>query len=197
VPKLTTIILLLCSLSVLGQKSIGVEQSVYYSDHSNFTFVPVVSLQGKKNWYAESRFNYEDVNTASFHAGKSFSGAGKVSYTFTPLIGGLVGNTNGFSLGSNVELEYKKLNWFTQTQYVFSTEDFLYTWSELFYSPIKWFYVGGALQHTYLKKEGHLWEPGAGVGLSVKNISVTAYDFVALPSKSHTFVVSLIFQKEK
>lgn len=192
-----TLLATLFSSIVMGQKSIGVEQSVYYSKESNFTLVPVVSLQNKKNWYAEGRFNYEDLQTVSMHFGKSFTREGKIAYSVTPLAGVLLGNTSGVSLGSNIELDYKKLNWFTQTQYVFTKADFLYTWSELFYSPVDWFYGGGAIQHTYVKSEGHLWEPGAGVGFSVKNISLTAYDFVAVPSGQHTFVVSLIFQKEK
>lgn len=180
-----------------AQKSIGVEQSVYYSKQADLVFVPVISLQGKNNWYAETRFNYEDYKTVSFHLGKSFSKEGKLSYTFTPILGGLVGNSTGVSLGSNIEVNYKKLNWFTQTQHVFSKEDFFYTWSELFYSATTWLYVGGALQHTYLKNGEQVWEPGAAVGFSVRNVSFTVYDFVTLPAKDQTFVISLIFQKEK
>lgn len=154
----------------------------------------LVNAQSRNGWYGEARYNYEDFKTASFHVGKNFSKEGKFSYSITPLVGGLVGQTNGFSLGSNVELDWKKLNWFTQTQYVFSSESFLYTWSELFYSPTDWLYAGAAVQHTVL--EGSLWEPGWAAGFSVKNFSLTLYDFIALPGKNHTFVLSLIWEKK-
>jgi hypothetical protein len=189
-------VFLLCTIRAVSQKSIGLEQSVYYSKQTSFTFVPVISLQSKKGWCAETRFNYEDIQTVSLHFGKTFSKESGLSYSLTPMLGGLIGNTNGVSLGSNIELNYKKLNWLTQTQYVFSKQDFIYTWSELFYSPAKWLYMGSVLQHTYLKDSGHVWEPGVGIGFSVKNLSITAYDFVALSSNSQTFVVSLAFQKE-
>lgn len=193
--KLLTILLISITTTAVAQKAIGVEQSVYYSKQANLTLVPVISLQSKKNWYAETRLNYEDVRTASVHVGKTFGGGAALAYSVTPLAGALVGNTNGLSLGSNIELEYKGWNWFTQTQYVFAAEDFVYTWSELFYAPVRWAYAGVALQHTAISGEQHLFEPGVGVGVSVKNLSLTLYDFVALPSKQHTFVISLIFQK--
>jgi len=185
---------LFISFHAYTQKGLSVEQSVYYSKEADFLAVPVAGYTQKKGWYGEVRYNYEDFKTISFHAGKVFSKEGKLSYAITPLVGGLFGNTKGFSLGSNAELITKKWNWLTQTQYVFSSQDFVYTWTELFYAPTEWLYLGPALQHTKLQKEDHLWEPGAGVGFTYKKFSLTFYDFVALPSKQQTFVLSLIFE---
>ena len=193
--KLSIVIALLISLQALAQHGVAVEQSFYYSKELGLLAVPVAAFKHKKGWHAEARYNYEDFKTISLHAGKTFSKEGKLAYTITPLVGGLLGNTKGLSLGANIELNLKKWNWLTQTQCVFSSDDFLYTWSELFYAPSEWFYFGAALQHTKLTLEPHLWEPGIGVGFSVKNFSFTAYDFVATPTKQHTFVLSLIFEK--
>jgi hypothetical protein len=185
------------SVTALCQTGFGMEQSLYYTQHAKATWVPVINYQSKRGWYGEARYNYEDLKTGSLHLGKTFSKEGKLSYTITPLAGGLFGQADGFSLGSNVELDWKNFNWFTQTQYVFSSQDFIYTWSELFYSPTKWVYVGAALQHTKLQGEDDLWEPGAGLGFSYKNFSLTVYDFIALPTKQQTFVLSLIFEKKQ
>jgi len=161
-----------------------------YMGHQSSLFVPIIHIETKHNWYGEVRYNYEDVQTISMYAGKTFSGGNKFNYTLTPLIGYSAGNFTGSSLALNNEVDWKNFYFSSQSQYSFSfkkeVSNFFFTWSELGYNVSSNFFAGAALQYTWQLNKGE-GEPGFVAGINFKNFSVPFYVFN--PFKQASYIV--------
>jgi hypothetical protein len=174
------------------------EQIYYYDKSQGFTMGPLLQVQNKKNWFAEARYNYEEAKTVSFYIGKVYERKGNFSYALIPLVGGVAGRFNGGSIGFNMNLEYHNFYFASQTQYTFSVEaeieNFYFTWSELGYQPLHWFYGGVAVQETYFpqlaKSATH---PGIVIGFSFKNWTLPLYAF-RTNSSAGEFICSILYE---
>ena len=149
------------------------------------TLVPIFNYESSNHMYVEARYNYEELNTFSVYAGRTFSGADKLSYSVTPILGGVIGKFTGSSAGVNVVVEHGKIFFSTQSQYTFSfrdpNEDFLFAWSDLVYQPWKCFYVGLSTQQTFLTKEKYfLAESGLALGFVTGKWTFPLYCFSPL-----------------
>ncbi|MEP6748211.1 MAG: hypothetical protein ABJB86_10835 [Bacteroidota bacterium] len=144
-------------------------------------FSPVAHYESKKKWYAEARYNYEDVNTVSLYAGHTFSAEKEFSWSFTPMIGGMAGKLKGGSFGLNADLNFKGFYFSSQAQYSVSAQtrfdNFFYNWSEFYYAPTPWLYTGIAVQHTRLYATNSLVDPGMLIGFSFNQWSFPLYSF--------------------
>src|SRR5450432_733451 len=107
--NLLIMILLIYTDSMNAQPCAGFEQYIYADKNGIQLVVPVVYFQNKNAWYVESHVNYETAHTFSIYAGKAFSGNKEVSYTVTPMIGGVLGALRGGVIGLNTEMNYKRL----------------------------------------------------------------------------------------
>jgi hypothetical protein len=99
----------------------GFEQ-YYYTGAGLPTIVPKAYYESPHHWYGEVRYNYEELQTVSFNAGKIFSNKKLLSYSITPFAGIVLGRLNGGTLGSNIKMEYKSLFFSAESQYTFSVE---------------------------------------------------------------------------
>lgn len=170
------------------------------------TFVPIVSFESPDKWYAEARYNYEELETVSFYVGKAFTGRisilsdirephgskDKLSYSVTPLLGGVAGKYKGVSGGMNAVVEYRHIFFSTQSQYTiayYESGDFFFAWSELGYQPWSWLFVGVTTQHTYLYQSANLMvEPGGVIGFTIGQWNFPLYVF-SPASDHHYFVI--------
>src|SRR5688572_14552163 len=120
------LILILASLFTsaitFAQSKTSLEQ--YHVVGRDRPYIPmsIAQYQTNKKWYAEGRYNYEDSETFSLYLGKTFSRQNRLSYAFTPLLGGAMGNFNGVSTGLNMDFDYSSFFFSLQTQYSFSTD---------------------------------------------------------------------------
>jgi hypothetical protein len=155
-------------------------ENYYYTGKNINTDNPMLHVETKNKWYAELRYNYEDVKTLSFYAGKTFSGGKAIEYSITPLLGYCVGRFRGLSFAANAEAGWKNFYLSTQAQYSLSSgsedESFFFSWSEVGYNFSPHFFSGIALQYTRLTGEND-FKPGFLAGLSYKNISFPCYVF--------------------
>lgn len=176
-------ILLAClaSFQVRSQTGGAFEQLYYTRADDGASIVPMVHYTTKNNWYGAARYNYDEARTFALYAGRTFSGRGDLSYSATPMVGGLMGKMNGGSVGMNVDLDFENLFFSTQSQYSFSLEEktnkYFFTWSELGYQATPWLYGGMALQQTNAYHSAVKFEPGCMIGLSVKRWTVPLYIF--------------------
>jgi hypothetical protein len=131
-----------------AQSKMSFEQYSFMGGKQPGLLAPVAHYESKQQWYAEARYNYEDFNTFSFYAGRTFCREKDFSWSLTPMIGGMAGKLKGGSLGLNSEWSYKKFNFSSQAQYSMSAQtkldNFFYNWSELYYQPVTWLYAGVA-----------------------------------------------------
>src|SRR5450755_630836 len=101
---------------VKSQSHGGIEQ-YYYAGAGVSTIVPKVYYESPHNWYSEVRYNYEELQTVSFNAGKIFSHKKLLSYSVTPFAGIVLGRLNGGTLGLNIKMDYKSLFFSSESQY--------------------------------------------------------------------------------
>ena len=183
-----------------SQASGGVEH--YYftrSAESAALMTPIAHITSANNWYGEARYNYDEVNTFSLYAGHTFSGNGNLSWQATPLIGGLMGEMTGGSLGMHFGMDFRKMFFSSQSQYSFSLENgtdrYFFSWSELGYEATKWLYAGVAVQQTNLYRVKGRLEPGCMVGFSIRNWTIPLYAFNASGEERY-FVLGVNWQWE-
>lgn len=178
----------------LTQTHGGVGQYLYITPRHSLTIVPVVYFQSSNNWYAEGRYNYEALKTLSVYAGKVFEKEATVSYSVSPIIGAVLGQFNGGSVGANGELNYHRLFFSSQLQYTFSakhhTENFLYSWSDLSYQILNNIYTGISVQQTNLYKLPSRLEEGFFIKALFNKWTMPLY-FFNPASKQRYFVLGL------
>jgi hypothetical protein len=166
--------------NVSAQTKWGFENYNYWGHQTPGVFVPIVHFETKENWYAELRYNYEDIQTLSLYSGKIFAGGHSVQYSVTPMLGLSVGKFTGVSLATNAEAAWKDFYVSSQTQYSMAAKrnatNFFFSWSELGYNVSRNFFTGLASQYT-LQTGRNDFEPGFLAGLNFKNVSFPFYVF--------------------
>ena len=135
-----------------------------------------------RGWlHLEARYNYEGLDTGSAWIGYNFSLGEKLSLEFTPMLGGVFGDTTGVAPGYRYTLSWWKLELYSEGEYVFDTgdssESFFYTWSELSLAPVDWFRFGLVVQRTKLYETDFDIQRGFLIGLSYKKVDFTTYVF--------------------
>ena len=151
----------------------------FVPDNRNYV-QPTVTAD--RQWlHLEARYNYEDLDTGSAWVGYNFSVGEKLSLDFTPMLGGVFGNTTGIAPGYRGTLSWWKLVLYSEGEYVFDTGDrsasFFYNWSELSFSPVEWFRFGLVGQRTRVYESDRDIQRGFLVGFSYKRVDLTAYVF--------------------
>jgi hypothetical protein len=188
------VVFLFLTQAARTQSKLGFEQYSYMGAGQLNTLVPVAHYESGKKWYTEARYNYEDLQTFSLYAGKTFSRENDFSYALTPMIGGMVGKLKGGSLGLNTAFSFRNFNFTSQSQYSVSADaqanNFFFSWSELYYQPLDWMYTGVSLQHTQVYRTNALVEPGLLVGFSFNHWTFPIYSFSPFGSERY-FVVGI------
>ena len=68
-----------------------------------------------RGWlHLEARYNYEALDTGSAWVGYNFSGGEALSWEFTPMIGGVFGDTTGIAPGYKGSLSWWKLELYSE-----------------------------------------------------------------------------------
>jgi len=137
------------------------------------------TVTADRDWlHLEARYNYEALDTGSAWVGYNFSGGEKLAWEFTPMLGGVFGDTKGVAPGYKGSLGWWKVELYSEGEYVFDTDDssesFFYNWSELTLSPVDWFRFGIVTQRTRAYESDRDIQRGVLVGLSLKNVDLSA-----------------------
>ena len=126
---------------------------------------------------------YEDLRTGSLWAGYNFSAGKRLVFSLTPMIGGVLGRTNGAAPGCEASLTYKKVELSVSNEYVFNTGsksfNFYYAWPQLTYSPLNSLRIGLVAQRTKAYHTSLDTQRGFFVGISHKKLDFTTYVFNA------------------
>jgi hypothetical protein len=144
------------------------------------------------NWlHLEARYNYENLRTGSLWAGYNFAWGSTWKFEVTPMIGGVFGRTDGIAPGCEASLEWKRLTFSIDNEYVFDTTskvgNFYYSWPQITYKARDWLKFGLVAQHTKEFQLSAQLERGFFVTLKHKKYEFTTYVFN--PGISGTSVV--------
>ena len=155
-------------------------QPTFKADHGLFHF--------------ETRYNYEDRDSTSFFVGANFEFGDKVKLVLTPMIGGLVGQTDGIMPALEADFTVGPFEAYGEAEYVFDLNDssskYLYMWSELSLWPTEWLRAGVVTQRTRAYQTDRDIQRGLLVGFTLKKIDGTVY-FFNPGADDHFTVVSL------
>jgi len=140
------------------------------------------TIRADRSWlHLEARYNYEALDTGSAWIGYNFSVGDKLKLDFTPMVGAVFGKTNGYAPGYEFTLSWRKLQLYSEGEYVFDTgdsaNDFFYTWSELTLAPVDWFQFGLVVQRTKVYQTDLDIQRGLLVRFSYKKVDLSAYVF--------------------
>jgi hypothetical protein len=134
-----------------------------------------------KALHLEARYNYEDVKSASVFGGYRFEAGRKLKWSLTPIIGFVVGNTDGIVPGFEGSLRWKKFDFYSESEYVFNFDgkenNFFYTWTELAISAFRNFRTGISANKTRLFQSD----------LEIQKGIFTQYSFWKLTAGVHYF----------
>ena len=144
-------------------------------------FVLPVFRADKNRLHLEARYNYEDRETFSGWVGYNFSGGKKLEYLITPMIGGVVGLTDGLAPGLEFTLTLGRFELYDEMEYLFDADsnenNYFYSWSDLTYSPTDWLWVGISGQRTRLYQTDVEYQRGLLIGAGLKSLELNAYFF--------------------
>lgn len=141
---------------------------------------PTVTADGD-HLHLEARYNYEAHETTSLWVGYNLSagGEGGLTLNFTPMLGAVMGESNGIAPGYELTINWWKLELYTAGEYIISTEsksdNFFYSWSQLTIAPADWLYAGVAFQRTRLYDSSREVDIGPIVGVTYKDLNISAY----------------------
>lgn len=166
------------------------------SDGGNYVQPTVGADRGRL--HLEARYNYENLETGSAWLGVNFSGGKTLEWAFTPMLGGVFGETTGVAPGFAASLSWRMLELASENEYVVDAGDrsdsFFYNWSELTLAPADWFRFGLVTQRTRVYQSDREIQRGVMAGVSVKRANVTGYLFNPDEDKPHfVFAVDVTF----
>jgi hypothetical protein len=141
---------------------------------------PTISTD-RGHLHLEARYNYEALDTGSVWFGFNYSGGEKLTWEFTPMLGGAFGREAGLVPGYKGSLTWRKFEFYSEGEYFIDTSDrsgeFFYNWSELSLAPTDWFRFGAVAQRTRAYQSDRDIQRGLLLGFSYRKINLTAYVF--------------------
>ena len=158
--------------------TVGVSTYIYSVPDDRDYVQPELTID--RDWlHLEARYNYEDFDTASAWIGWNFSVGEKLTFDFTPMLGGVFGDTQGIAPGCEFTLNWRGFSLYNESEYVIDTdtpsESFYFSWTELTYYPVEWFRFGWIDQLTKTNGEKVIDDNGPMLGVTCKNLDCTLY----------------------
>ncbi len=147
--------------------------------------------------HLEARYNYEDLDTASLHAGWSFTFGGEERYVeATPMLGGVFGSTNGIAPGLELEGRWGRFSYWLEAEYLVDVEvasaSYLYAWSEASFAIAPWLWAGASAQRLKVVETPTAVDVGPMIGvgkLGAPGWSLSTYAY-GLTTSATTWLVT-------
>lgn len=171
--------------------------SALYSDPpgSEDRLTPIVYAE-RGALHLELRYNYEDLETAALFAGWTLECGDELALGLTPMLGVVGGETDGIAPALELDLGWRRLAWYAETEYLFDLEDrdddFFYSWSTLTYGLTDWFSAGLVSERSKLVDTDLSLQRGLALEFTHASLGVSLYAY-NLGSDDSYAVVALEF----
>jgi hypothetical protein len=169
----------------------------YYIIPGQENTLSLIAYANHKALHLEGRYNYEDEKTGSVFAGWRFQTGNKLVFGVTPMIGLVVGNTDGAAPAMELDASYKIFDFYSETEYVvdFSGKEnnFLYTWGTVGVTPFRKFRTGISYQRTKLYQSNFDIQRGIFAEYQFWKLTTGVYFFDPF-SSSQFLVTTLSFE---
>ena len=156
--------------------------TVIWSDPpgSEDRLTPIVYAD-KDELHLELRYNYEDLETAALFAGWTIEAGEEVTAAFTPMLGAVVGDTDGIAPGLELDLGWRRLAWYTEAEYLFDLDDrdddFFYAWSTLTWGFTDWLSAGLVTERSKLVDTDLSVQRGLALELAHGSLGFSVYAY--------------------
>lgn len=154
----------------------------------NSFIVPVVYANYKR-WHFEPRYNYENLETFSMFAGYNIAGGKKFTYFLTPMLGGVVGRTDGIAPGFEADLGYGRFRFYTEMEYLFdfntTADSYYYAWSHFRFIITKWMWAGIAGGRNRVYQNDVKVQRGVSLGFTKKKLTISGYYYNPFTSDNY------------
>ena len=150
-----------------------------YPHDDNFLQPTVLADRGRL--HLEARYNYEDRNSVSGFVGANFEMGDEVALTVTPMIGAVVGRTDGIVPAAELSLAWRRFEAYAEAEYVLGVgadaSDYFYMWTEASLWARDWLRAGFVSQRTRVYHSEREVEPGilAGTRLGIVDATVSVF----------------------
>ena len=172
--------------------SVGISAATYVlPDEENYV-QPTVTAD-RDALHLEARYNYEDHHSISGFVGWTFEKGTKLQLELTPMIGGVVGDSDGVVPALELTLTFRRLELYSEGEYVIGvngTSSFLYNWSELSVHATDWLRAGMVTQRTRTFGTPRDIQRGILAGVTAGKIEGTFYLFN--PGSDDHYVVATV-----
>lgn len=139
---------------------------------------PVVYIDYKR-FHFEPRYNYENLETFSTFVGYHFKGGKKIKYLVTPMLGGVVGKTNGIAPGLEFDISLGRFGIYSEMEYLLdadhSADSYFYSWTKIRFIATKWLILGVAGGRNRIYKNDVKIQRGVCVGFVKGKNVLTGY----------------------
>jgi hypothetical protein len=133
--------------------------------------------------HIEGRYNYEGLRTGSVFVGANASAGDKIAIDATGMVGAVFGDTDGVAPGFRIRATWWKLDVSTEDEIVVDPwnveNSFVYSWSELGFSPWTWLRVGLVAQRMRILRTDLAFDRGLFAGVSYGKLGATVYELNA------------------
>ena len=165
----------------------------YLMPNANDFALPILYAEHKA-FHGEIRYNYEAMQTASVFGGYMFETGKELSFKAIPMIGYVFGKTNAIAPGLEMELAYKRFDFYSESEYLFDfsgkQNNYLYTYTELGYSFNKALRAGYTSQRTRLYQSALNLQQGVFINYKIKQFE-PGFKTYNLFTDSYFFVFTL------
>lgn len=170
--------------------SLRVSAATYFvPDDENYLQPTVTADRGPL--HLESRYHYEDRQSISAFAGWNLEFGKTVKLALTPMLGAVVGRTDGIIPALEMDLTWLRLELYSEGEYVIDRGDrsnrFLYIWSELSVWATEWLRAGMVTQSTHVFRTSRDIQRGFLVGATASKVEGAFYLFH--PGSHDQFIV--------
>jgi len=168
---------------------------MYYFPPDDSNFLLAIATADRGSLHLEARYNYEALDTGSLFVGWTFSGGNKLTYTLTPMLGVVFGKTQGIAPGFEASLAYGIVDYYIEAEYLYDLDvkedSYIYAWSELGVSPLKWLRLGLVGQRTRVYQTDREIQYGGFMQLIFGRATLGFYVFNPDDSADRLAVMSL------
>lgn len=148
-------------------------------DDDNYVQPTVAADRGRL--HLEARYNYEALCSASGFIGWNLVFGSAVTLALTPMIGFVAGDTAGVIPGLELDLTWKRLELYSEGEYVFDLgrrrDRFFYNWSEASVWMTEWLRAGLVTQRTRAYQTPRDLQRGLLVGATASRYEWAGYLF--------------------
>lgn len=169
----------------------------YYADADPDFLLPIATAD-RGPLHLEARWNYEDQKTLSAWLGWTFETGEALTLSVTPMVGGVVGRTDGLAPGVELSLAWRAFELYVEDEYVVTfgsgNEDYFYNWSELSWHAPFGLRAGVSTQRLKSRNSDLALDRGPMLGWTFGDLSLSGYAYN--PFSDDAFLVlgaSLVF----